>query len=387
VNKLKITHVALCGPVTDNMAYQDNLLPKYHKKLGLDVSMITSKYVWDKGSIGIDYRDFYINEYGIKTIRLDNKFNSNINSKFKKYHNLYEILNNEKPDILFVHGVQFLDIKTIVKYIKVNPQVKLYVDNHADFSNSATNWVSKNILHKNIWKKMAKMIEPYTTKFYGVLPARVDFLENIYNLPKEKVDLLVMGADDEKVKEAATQESKTKVREHLNIKKDDFMIVTGGKIDKAKRQVLNLMKVVAELKDSKVKLIVYGSVIPEMKEQVNYLAENESIEYIGWINNDQSYQLFSAADLVVFPGRHSVYWEQVVAMGTPMVVKYWNGTTHIDIGGNCEFLYEDTEEELSTVLKKIIYNPKNYDEMLQNAQKNKRTDFLYSRIAEKSIGH
>src|SRR5690625_4853826 len=228
------------------MAYQDNLLPKYHKKLGLDVSMITSKYVWDKGSIGIDYRDFYINEYGIKTIRLDNKFNSNINSKFKKYHNLYEILNNEKPDILFVHGVQFLDIKTIVKYIKVNPQVKLYVDNHADFSNSATNWVSKNILHKNIWKKMAKMIEPYTTKFYGVLPARVDFLENIYNLPKEKVDLLVMGADDEKVKEAATQESKTKVREHLNIKKDDFMIVTGGKIDKAKRQVLNLMKVVAE---------------------------------------------------------------------------------------------------------------------------------------------
>ena len=58
------------------------------------------------------------------------------------------------------------------------------------------------------------------------------------------------------------------------------------------------------------------------------------------IDDFQSYNLFSAADLVVFPGRHSVYWEQVVAIGTPMVVKYWDGTTHIDIGGNCMYLYE-----------------------------------------------
>src|SRR5699024_1260183 len=244
------------------------------------------------------------------------------------YHNLYETLVNEKPNILFIHGVQFLDMQEVVKYLKGNPETKVYVDNHADFSNSATNRISKNVLHKIIWKKMAEMIEPYTTKFYGVLPARVDFLKKIYKIPSNKVDLLVMGADDEKVEEAATEESRMIVRKKFNIRKDDFLIVTGGKIDKAKRQVLNLMNVVAKLNDSKVKLIVYGSVIPEMQEQVNRLAQNESIEYIGWINNDESYQLFSAADLVVFPGRHSVYWEQVVAMGTPMVVKYWDGTTH-----------------------------------------------------------
>lgn len=384
---MKITHVSLCGPVTDYMTYQDNLLPKYHKKMGLDVSMVTSKYIWDKCSIGIDTRDVYRNEFGIKTIRLDNKYNTTIESKFKMYHNLYETLVNEKPNILFIHGVQFLDMQEVVKYLKGNPETKVYVDNHADFSNSATNRISKNVLHKIIWKKMAEMIEPYTTKFYGVLPARVDFLKKIYKIPSNKVDLLVMGADDEKVEEAATEESRMIVRKKFNIRKDDFLIVTGGKIDKAKRQVLNLMNVVAKLNDSKVKLIVYGSVIPEMQEQVNRLAQNESIEYIGWINNDESYQLFSAADLVVFPGRHSVYWEQVVAMGTPMVVKYWDGTTHIDIGGNCKFLYEDTEEELLKVLKDIIYNKKNYDEMFKNAQNEKRADFLYSQIAKKSISY
>lgn len=382
---MKITHIALCGPVTDNMTYQDNLLPKYHKKMGLDVSMITSKYVWDKGSIGIDTRDVYINEYDIRTIRLDNKFKTNIHSKFKRYYSLYETLNNENPDILFMHGVQFLDIKIVVRYLEENPQVKLYVDNHADFSNSATNWGSKNILHKIIWKKRAKMIEPYTAKFYGVLPARVDFLKEIYDLPEEIVELLVLGADDEKVERVSVKESKEKTRKLFNIEDDDFLIVTGGKIDKAKRQVLDLINVVAELSDSKVKLIVYGSVIPEMQEQVNRLAKNESINYIGWINDNQSYELFSAADLVVFPGRHSVYWEQVVAMGTPMVVKYWEGTTHINIGGNCKFLYEDTEEELSKVLENIIYDENVYNVLLENAKSEKRNKFLYSQIAKKSI--
>src|SRR5699024_10703707 len=172
-------------------------------------------------------------------------------------------------------GCQFLDMQIVVKYLEENPQVRVYVDNHADFSNSASNWLSKNILHKKIWRKSAQLIEPYTEKFYGVLPARVDFLKNIYKIPSNKVDLLVMGADDEKVEEAATEKSRMIVRKKFNIRKDDFLIVTGGKIDKAKRQVLNLMNVVAKLNDSKVKLIVYGSVIPEMQEQVNRLAQNK----------------------------------------------------------------------------------------------------------------
>ena len=89
-------------------------------------------------------------------------------------------------------------------------------------------------MHKIIWRKFAHLIEPYTTKFYGVLPARVDFLKNVYKLPEEKVELLVMGADDEKVKEAKNPNVKKEIRKKYNIKPGDFLIVTGGKIDYAK---------------------------------------------------------------------------------------------------------------------------------------------------------
>lgn len=42
----KIVHVCLCGPVTDGWSYQDNLLSKYHKELGYEVSIITSEWIW-----------------------------------------------------------------------------------------------------------------------------------------------------------------------------------------------------------------------------------------------------------------------------------------------------------------------------------------------------
>lgn len=78
------------------------------------------------------------------------------------------------------------------------------MDNHSDFSNSARNWLSKNVLHKIVWRTMAKN-RTICKKFYGVLPARVDFLIDVYNLPKEKCELLVMGADDDLVKRTKSQ--------------------------------------------------------------------------------------------------------------------------------------------------------------------------------------
>jgi 1,2-diacylglycerol 3-alpha-glucosyltransferase len=383
---MKITHLCLCGPVTDNLSYQENLLPKYHKQLGYEVSVITSKYIWNKnGVLDRDSRSIYYNEYGIKTIRLEMRSNSSIQSRFKRYKNLYESILKEKPDILFVHGVQFLDIEEIVKYLKYNPEVKVYVDNHADFSNSATNWLSKNILHKLIWRHFAQKIEPYVEKFYGVLPARVDFLVNIYKLPKNKIDLLVMGADDEKVEEANNDFVRKEIRNKYNIKSDDFLIITGGKIDNAKRQTLLLMKAVKEMKQNNVKLLVFGSVIDELKEEVNKLIDGKKIQYIGWINSNDCYRFFAASNLAVFPGRHSVLWEQAAGSGIPLIVKYWEGTNHIDVGGNCLFLYNDSVDEIKSKISRLINEPNLYKKMEEVAKSNGVKIFSYKEIAKRSL--
>lgn len=262
--------------------------------------------------------------------------------------------------------------------------MKVYVDNHADFSNSATNWFSKNIIHRLIWKRCAQLVSPYTTKFYGVLPARVDFLHNIYKIPMQKIELLVMGADDEQVTISKNPYTRNNIRGKYNIGEDDILIVTGGKIDKAKKQTITLMKAIKSLDNEHLKLIVFGSVIEDLKSEFHALIDNDIIHYAGWVSSNESYNYFEASDLVVFPGRHSVFWEQVAGLGKPIIVKYWEGTNHVDLGGNCLFLHEDNEQEIQKVLTNLLENDNKLKEMSRVAEENK-SYFSYENISKRAI--
>lgn len=382
---MKITHICLSGPVTDHWHYQDNLLPKYHKKIGYDVSLITSKFIYDtNGEIIMDDRDNYVNENGIKIIRLRIKKNKPFQYKFKRYHKLDKTLIEEKPDILFIHSVQFLDINTIIKYLKSHTRVKVYIDNHADFNNSATNWLSKNILHKIIWKHYANKIEPYTSMFYGVLPARVDFLIDVYKLPKNKVDLLVMGADDDYVHIAKDNEKIIELRKKYSVEENQYLLITGGKIDLAKTSTLTLMKAIHQL-ELNVKLIVFGPVVKELWNSFIKLVDNDCIIHIPWLNIEDSYYHFGASDLAVFLGRHSVYWEQTLGIGVPMLVKSWQGMDHMNISGNVYYINDVTEDEIVNKLHSIL--TKENLTLMRKAAKEASPHFLYSNIALKSLNY
>lgn len=379
-----IVHLCLCGPVTDGWNYQDNLLPKYHKKMGLDVTIITSHWIWgEDGTLTIDPREEYYNENGILVKRLDIADGRTLSHKFKKYENLVDTLEKCSPDILFIHGCQFLDVPAVVKCVKKRKPI-VYVDNHADYSNSATNWLSKNVLHRIVWRRMAKKLEPVTKKFYGVLPARVDFLHDLYGIAKKKIELLVMGVDDEVAESVSCEENIAKIREKYGITGDEYLLVSGGKIDRAKCQTLELMKAVRKI-NGIIKLIVFGSVEDELKEQFDDLVDGQKIIHAGWLSAYESNELFAIADLVVFPGRHSVFWEQVVGLGIPLMVKRWDGTDHVDINGNCVFLERSDEAEMKDKIS-LLYNDLAQRKVLKQRAEAAKKNFLYSTIAKKSIG-
>ena len=385
--KMKIVHICLASFFPDNYSYQENMLPKFHKEMGNDVEVIASTESFDKNGkpCHLDWTGHYVNEHGINVTRLPYKKNNALYYKFKKYVGTYEAIEKAHPDILFVHGCQFCDAVQIVRYMKKNPQVRLYVDNHADFSNSATNWLSKNVLHKIVWRHYANKLCPYVTKFYGVLPVRVDFLTDVYKLPKEKCELLVMGADDELVEQATNSISIQKIRHKYNIGKDDFLVMTGGKIDAFKTQTLLLMEAVHKIKDPKVRLIVFGSVTTDLMPKVQELIDGKKVQYVGWISSSESYQYFAAADLVVFPGRHSVFWEQVVGIGKPMLVKDWPGTHHVDLGGNVDFLAQDSAAEIEQKILDLYTNNDKYANMTKVAREKGMDVFSYKNISKRSV--
>ncbi len=380
---MKILHLMLANFYIDNYSYQENLLPKFHKLNGNNVEIIASLFTFDENGCGkwLPHADKYINEYGIPVTRLAFS-NAPFSRKLRKYEGLAEELDRVSPDVIFIHGVQFSDISIVVKYLKKNRSVRVFVDNHADFSNSAKSWISKYILHQIIWRHYAQMINPYVKRFYGVLPARVDFLSNVYGIPREKIKLLVMGADDEAVHFAASSDARKNIRKKYNIDENDFLIMNGGKIDNYKRQTLLLMDAVNNFNNPKVKLIVFGSVIPELKKEIEKRC-SDRVQYIGWIRAEESYSYFAACDLACFPGRHSVFWEQVVGQGIPIIVKKWTGTTHVNVCGNARFLEKDSVKEITDVLRDILIG-NNYNKILSAAKK-ASINFMYSDIAKKSI--
>lgn len=115
----KVLHLCLASFYIDNYSYQENMLPKFHKKLGLDVEIIASLVSFDssgKPSV-LDKEGKYINEYGIPVTRLGYK-KTVINRILRRYNGTYDAIKKSNPDIIFIHGCQFMDIKYIKKYCR-----------------------------------------------------------------------------------------------------------------------------------------------------------------------------------------------------------------------------------------------------------------------------
>lgn len=131
--------------------------------------------------------------------------------------------------------------------------------------------------------------------------------------------------------------------------------------------------------------MIFGPIADAIKDKFDSLFNENSMRYISWANSASAYDYFAIADLVVFPGRHSVYWEQAAGQGKPMLCKYWEGTTHVDCGGNVKFLTEDSAEEMKNLIASLSEKDDRYNRMLAISDENAKNKFSYKVIARKSI--
>lgn len=383
---MRIVHCCLAAFYIDNYGYQENILPKHHKLQGYDVKIIASTETYLKNrELGYTQPREYFNENGIKVVRLPYHALTPgiLGRKLRVYGGLYSQLIRFKPDIIFLHDIQFLSIYAVVKYVRSRPEVKVYADGHTDFINSARGFISRYVLHAIVYRLCAKMIEPYVIKFFGVTPARVDFFREMYGLPANKLELLVLGYDD--AVQVDTSAIKNRFRSEHGIDKDDIVFFSGGKIDKRKN-IVELIQAFLSSELSNAKLVIFGEPNEEMQYQYQDLKSSPNVIFLGWIGSDQVRDVIVSCDIGVFPGTHSVLWEQTVGLGVPAIFRKWEGMTHIDVGGNCIFLEKGSIDEIKNALVGITLDPSKLDAMKKVAEDVGRSVFSYSSIAKKAIG-
>lgn len=379
---MKIIHVAPNAPYEEGWSYQENLLPKYQAKLGHQVILVVSTQRHKESEQGRCSCEDYQSPDGFRVIRQPIRlYPLPFLRRVLQSLNVYDLFCEEKPDVIFHHGLISPTIRQAVRYKKnINPDCVIIQDNHMDDNIGFTTDHLKGRILKHLYSRLYHSVDPYINKVYGVTPWRQQYAQRIFGVPAGKTDILIMGADDDHLDFEHRDQHRSEIRRKYGVREDDFLIVTGGKVDR-KKKIHLLMDAVKDLNN--VKLLICGTATEDFTDEfIQHL--NPNVMEAGWIPSNQLYGYFFAADLAFFPGQHSVLWEQACASKVPCVFGKWEGMDHVNNGGNARFLTCNSPEEIRDLILKLRFTA-DYQQMLRVARSDKTDIYLYSHIAEKSL--
>ncbi|KFF18044.1 glycosyltransferase family 4 protein [Chryseobacterium sp. JM1] len=372
--------------------YQENLLTKNYMELGHQVVIVASTFenIFDYVHEKYDATKKQKTEeyYGAKIIRLP--YSLNILNKLRRHKGVYEILLQEKPDLIYVHDIH-LNLKEAVKYQKQFPECKIILDYHADFTNSANNWLSLNILHKVIRKSIFYKYKKHISKIFPVVPGSADFLHEVYGVEHEEMTLLPLGCDYNKSIEIINTIHKTQKREEFGIKENGIVLITGGKINKLKNTHI-IVDAFKQINNKNAHLIVFGKEDRESEQyfkDIQKSAEGYNIHFTGWVDNTKIYELLAISDLAVYPSSQSVLWQQSIGMHLPLIVGDSGGQDMSYLNQNNNIIKVDKEnlnaDYFASLLNSLIDNPSHINDMKKGAEKTAKEYLDYRIIAEQTL--
>lgn len=352
---MRIAHICLAAFYIDGFGYQENILPKLHRQMGNEVVIIASTQTYiEHTRLGYLEPSSYLNEHGVQVHRLPyaSWVPRRFRSKVRAYQGLEERLDEFQPDLIFVHDVQFWDLLAIRRYVRRRP-TPVYADCHADYVNSARGFVSRHLLHGLFYRQILQRVDPIIDRYLPTLPARADFLHEVYGLAREKMELLPFGADDTLIQGLDRAAVRRDVRSGLGIPDDAVVLVTGGKLD-LRKNIHTLIERFSVLRGSGqlagMHLLVFGQPDASVQAALAGIDVHPDVHLQGWMQSGNIYKMFLAADLAIFPGTHSVLWEEAIGHGLGLVAHHWPGVHHLDLGGNLKFIHDASPPALDALL-------------------------------------
>jgi glycosyltransferase involved in cell wall biosynthesis len=313
---MRILHLMLSNFYIDNANYQENVIPRLNKKDGHEVKIIASTEVFiENKKLGYTVPGSYLNEEGISVTRLPYRrvFHKSISKKVREYPGLYKLIAEFSPDVILFHGGAAYAMVPVARYKRNNPHIRFYVDSHEDYFNSATNFMSKQFLHKIFYRWVVQKCLPYIDKVLFITFDTYTFLKDAYKIPDSYLSFFPLGG---LIPESGTRENiRSKIRARLEINEDQILIIHSGKLD-AKKRTLDIVNAFIQVPDQNLKLIIIGSMDEEVSASTIPLIKSDPrIEYLGWLEADTLRDYLYAGDLYVQLGGQSVTMQNALCCG------------------------------------------------------------------------
>ena len=245
---------------------------------------------------------------GVKLVRMPfvKLLNKCFTEKMRLIKGVYEELNKESPDFIFLHDFSTASVRQIRKYIMKNPQVTMVADCHTAFTNSGKSLVSLRILHGIIYKRFGHMILDYAKRIYYVGPETKRFLTQIYKFPESKLAYLPLGGNI--LSDNEYNRIRRKVRNEYDINEDEIVFLHSGKLDEAKKTV-DIIRCFKNRKNkqSNAELYIIGDTENKerKKEIVELSSDDNKIHMLGWKSGHDLYEFLWSSDVYLQPGTPS----------------------------------------------------------------------------------
>jgi len=390
----------VCDFYNVNLEYQENLLSKYYTKLGHEVVIIATtnesifEYTAKQHDKNVPPRIDYHN--GVKIIRL--KYDFNYKNMLKRFTSLTQILEAEKPDLIYYHDVS-MNFREGVAYVKTHPATKMIMDFHIDYSNSGRTWKSKYILHRIIKRLFFfNGAKKYLSKILPVVPASAIFLKENYGVPYEKMEIMPLGADLDLINELKEYDARKEIRNNLRINDSDFVVFSGGKLTPHKKTEILIESFENLYNDNSKKfknahLIIVGDSTEKdadyFEKLKKYGQKNKNIHFVGWLNPVEIYKNLLASDIAVFPQSQSVLWQKAISTGLPLVIGLTFGNTVNYLNEkNCILVMEDGEMNAQKIAEHIykLYSDASFYKKMQTAAFETTSELLdWNNIVKKTL--
>lgn len=348
---MKILHLMLSNFYIDDANYQENIIPRINKRDGNDVLIVASTDIFVQNNIlGSTRTGEYINEDGIKVIRIPYAFNfSNfLAKKIRAYKGLWKIMEDFQPDVILFHGAAAYEINTVGRYVKKFPKVKFYVDSHEDAHNSARGFFSKKILYRLFYSEILKRNLKYISTIYYITKETRNFIKDVYGIRDNKLKFLPLGGEVPPTEER--EKFRINLRNELDIDDNHILCIHSGKLDAFKR-TSDILESFSKVKRNDLSLIIIGSIDKSFEPIMEkYLAEDKRIKFLGWKKAYELKQYLMASDLYIQFRGQSATMQQAVCNGS--IVAVYPYESHLDLlKESCFYIKE--KEDLITLFETI----------------------------------
>jgi len=388
--------VMLCDLYDVRVQYQENLLARYYVKNGHEVVVIAGPYddafdfVAERPAKDVSRRETW--DGPVRVIKLP--YHVNVLNRLRRFAGVMEILERERPELIFVHDIH-LNLREAALFKRRHPATRVVMDYHADFSNSAKNWLSLHVLHRGIRRPFFYRYRWAIDRIFPVVPQSAEFLQAVYGVPSAEMELLPLGSDVDLIAEVASRGARTDVRASLGIAPAARVIVSGGRLAPLKETHV-LLEAFLALNAPDTHLIIVGE---GGREHADYMAAlrdaaagRPQVHFPGWLEGAELFAMLLSADLAVFPASQSVMWQHALACGVPLVVgegtSIWEqDPSYLNRHDNMIILprHEVTVEGLTRHMSALLADPARLATLTEGARRVGGEFLSYHRIVAQTL--